>query len=307
MFDWDAVIVGGGPAGLTAGLYLARAKYRALLLDKDSFGGYPKNVALIENYPGFPEGIAGAELASAMVAQAAAFGLQYKLAEVNSLELFDNCRWVGFTGGRGYTTAVVILAGGSCMKKLNVPGEDAFQDKGVFTCALCDGSRFTGQAVAVCGGGDAAVSEALYMARLASQVFLIHRRRELRAAQVLQDRLASEPKIEFVPDSVVTAVAGGVRVERVRVRNNADNTEVDLPVSGVLVHIGVVPNTGYLNGIVPLDNDGQVIVNSDMETEIPFVLAAGDIRHGSPRQIAAAVGDGVAAGITAQRLLQQIG
>ncbi len=307
MFDWDVVIVGGGPAGLTAGLYLARAKYRTLLLDKDSFGGYPKNVALIENYPGFPDGIAGAALASAMVAQAARYGLQFKQAEVNGLEFFDSCRWVGCTGGRGYTTAVVILAGGSCMKKLGVPGEDSFQGKGVFECALCDGNQYEGRVVAVCGGGDAAVSEALYIARLASHVFLIHRRSEFRAAQVLQNRVFSEPKIEFIPNSVVTAIEGSVSVERVRVHNTKNNNETSLNVDGVLVHVGVAPNTEYLESIVPLDSDGQVLVNSNMETKIPFILAAGDIRRGSPRQIAAAVGDGVVAGITAQRLLQSFG
>jgi len=307
MFDWDAVIIGGGPAGLTAGLFLARAKFRALLLDKDSFGGYLKNVALIENYPGFPEGIAGPELASAMVAQAAAYGLQLKQAEVNGLELFDSCRWVGCTGGGGYTTAVVIIAGGSHLKKLGVPGEDEFRDKGVFECAMCDGSRFAGRPVAVCGGGDAAVSEALYLSRLASRVFLIHRRREFRAARILQDRVAAEPKIQLVLSSTVLAIEGRQQVENIRVRNMDDGIESRLAVDGVLVHVGMAPNTGYLDGLVPLDSDGQVIVDAGMETEVPFVLAAGDIRSGSPRQIAAAVGDGVVAAITAQRLLQKTG
>lgn len=307
MFDWDAVIVGGGPAGLTAGLYLVRAGYRTLLLDKDSYGGYPKNVALIENYPGFPEGISGSNLASAMVAQSARFGLQFKPAEVNSLELFDSCRWVGCTGGQGYTTAVVILAGGSHLKKLGIPGEDKFRDKGVFECALCDGSRFESRAVAVCGGGDAAVSEALYMSRLASRVFLIHRRPEFRAARVLQDRAAAQPKIELVVNSAVVAIEGEEQVKSILVRNFIDGIESRLAVAGVLIHIGVAPNTGYLDGVVPLDADGRIIVNANMETEVPFVLAAGDIRRGSPRQIAAAVGDGVVAGITAQRLLQHTG
>jgi thioredoxin reductase (NADPH) len=307
MFDWDVVIIGGGPAGLTAGLYLARANYRVILLDLDSFGGYPKNVDLVENYPGFPDGISGSQLAAAMVAQSTKYGLHFERAEVSGIELFSSCRWVGCVNGQGYTTSVVIIAGGSRPKKLGVAGEDTFQGKGVFECALCDGGQYEGQVVAVCGGGEAAISEALYMARLASRVIIIHRRSQLRATKILQDRALAEPKIEFIWDSVVEAIEGKERLQSIRIRNMINNVKSDLCIDGLLVHIGMDPFTSYLNGLVPLDKDGYIKVNNLMESEVSYVLAAGDIRSGSPRQIASAVGDGAIAGITAQRLLQELG
>jgi thioredoxin reductase (NADPH) len=307
MFDFDAIIIGSGPAGITAGIYLARAKYRTIVLDKESFGGYPKNIDLIENYPGFPDGISGAQLASSMVAQAKKHGVRFDNVEVSGLEFFSDCRWVNCTNGQGYTTAVVIIAGGSRHKMLGIRGETEFQGKGVFECALCDGGQFEGGVVAVCGGGDSAISEALYMSRIASKVIVIHRRNQLRAAKMLQDRALAEPKIEFIWDSAVEAIEGQDRVKHIKIRNLLNNTNTDLSADGLLVQIGTEPVTDYLNGMVPLDKEGFVIVNSQMETDVPHVLAAGDIRSGSPRQIAAAVGDGAIAGITAQRLLQKLG
>jgi len=153
MFDWDVVIIGGGPAGLTAGLYLSRAKRRTLLLDKDSFGGYIRNIELIENYPGYSEGVAGAQLASEMVKQAETYGLHMETAEVTGLELFSGTRWVACSRGKGYTTNIIIIAGGSRNKKLGVPGEEKFEGKGVFNCAFCDGGHYADRVVAVCGGG----------------------------------------------------------------------------------------------------------------------------------------------------------
>ena len=300
------MIIGGGPAGLTAGLYLARANRRVVVLEKESLGGYPKNVELIENYPGFPESVPGGHLVSAMAAQATRYGLKSEPGEVTSIELFSSCRWVG-CADRGYTTAVVIVAGGARPKKLGVPGEDALRGKGVFDCALCDGGQYAGRAVTVCGGGDAALTEALYMAKIASRVIVIHRRDELRATSILQERAKAEPNVQFVWNSVVEAIDGAGRVESVRVRRVDTNEASDIKTDGVLVHVGMEPNTDYLRGVLNLDTQGQIVVNARMETEVPNVLAAGDIRSGSPRQIAAAVGDGATAGITAQRLLQELG
>jgi len=302
MFDWDAVIVGGGPAGLTAGLYLARAKRRVLLLDKDTPGGYIRNVATIENYPGFAAGIGGARLAAEMVSQAGKYGLRMEAAEVTGLEVFSGTRWVGCARGEGYTTNIVIFAGGSKNKKLGVPGEAELAGKGVFECAFCDGGHYAGKVVAVCGGGDAGVTEALYMAKIAARVILIEAMPALTATAVLCDRLAADAKIEVRCGVKVKAITGGDRVEAIELAGAAGKTET-LKVDGVLVHVGLEPMTDYLEGVVPLDEQGRIVVNERMETEVPGVLAAGDIRSGSPRQVVTAVGDGAIAAITAQRLL----
>ncbi|HJX12941.1 MAG TPA: FAD-dependent oxidoreductase [Dehalococcoidales bacterium] len=307
MFDWDAVIIGGGPAGLAAGLYLSRARRRTLLLDKDAVGGYIRNIELVENYPGYSGGVAGAKLATEMVSQAVKFGLETETAEVTGLEVFSGTRWVGCSRGQGFTTNVVIIAGGSRNKKLGVPGEDDLAGKGVFSCAFCDGGHFADKVVAVCGGGDAGVTEALYMAKIASRVILIEAMPGLTATAVLREKVDADPRIEVRCGVRVEAITGDGKVEAVELRDAADNKKEKLRVDGVLVHIGLEPETGYLDGVVPLDAQGQIIVNEKMETEVPFILAAGDIRSGSPRQIVTAVGDGAIAAITAERLLQEGG
>jgi thioredoxin reductase (NADPH) len=305
MFDWDVIIIGGGPAGLTAGLYLGRANRRTLLLDKDTAGGYIRNIELIENYPGFADGVSGAQLASKMVSQATRYGLQIENAEVTGIELFSGTRYVGCSGGQGFTTNVIIIAGGSKNKKLGVPGEAELAGKGVFECAFCDGGHFAGKVVAVCGGGDAGVTEALYMSKIASKVILIEAMPGLTAAAILQDRIKANKKISVRCGTTVEAITGKDKVEAIEL--TLGKKKETLKVGGVLVHIGLDPNTDYLEGVVPLDKNGQVIVNVKMESEVPYIFAVGDIRSGSPRQVVAAVGDGAIAAINAERLLQEEG
>jgi len=305
MFDWDVVIVGGGPAGLTAGLYLSRANRRTLLLDKETVGGYIRNIELIENYPGFTEGILGAKLAAEMVEQAKKYGLQMEPGDVAGLELFSGTRWVSCANGQGYTTNIVIFTGGSKNMKLGVPGEEELAGKGVFECAFCDGGHYADRVVVVCGGGDAGVTEALYMAKIASKVILIEAMPELTATAVLRDRLTADPRIEVRCGMTVEAITGKDKVEAIELLDAASKKKETLRVDGVLVHIGMKPNTDYLEGIIPLDDHGRIIVNEKMETEVSYILAAGDIRGGSPRQVVTAVGDGAIAAITAQRLLQE--
>ncbi len=305
MFDWDVVIIGGGPAGLSAGLYLSRGRRRVLLLDKDAPGGYLKNIELVENYPGYPDGVSGAQLAAQMVAQAKKFGLEIETAEVTGIEFFSGTRYVACANRQGYTTNVIIVAGGSKNKKLGVPGEAELAGKGVFECALCDGGHFTGQVVAVCGGGDAGVTETLYMSRIASKVILIEALPKLTATAILQERLAATPNIGVRLGSSVTAILGKDKVAAIELAS--DNKKETLKVDGVLVHIGLEPNTAYLADIVPVSKERQVIVNKIMESEVPYLFAAGDIRSGSPRQVVAAVADGAVAALNAEKLLQQEG
>jgi thioredoxin reductase (NADPH) len=302
MHDWDAVIVGGGPAGLTAGLYLGRAGRRVLLLDRDTPGGYIRNIELIENYPGFSSGIAGAKLAAEMVAQARQYGLEIAAGEVTGLETFSGTRYVSCADGQGYTAGVVVFTGGSRNKKLGVPGEKELAGKGVFECAFCDGGHYAGKTVAVCGGGDAGVTGALYLARIAAKVIVIEAMPELTATAVLRDRLGRAANVEVRCGRRVVSVNGTDKVESITL--NGPDGDGAVPTDGVLVHIGLDPNTGYLDGVVGLDGNGQILVDEKLVSEVPYVLAAGDIRGGSPRQVVTAVGDGARAGITAIRLLE---
>ncbi len=306
MPDWDAVIIGGGPAGLTAGLYLCRGNWRTLLLEKAAYGGYLMNTEMIENYPGFPEGVIGAMLGMDMMKQAKNYGLELKMANVNTVQGSSSNKWVTCADGTTYTTSAIIIAGGSVPKKLGVPGEEQLRDRGVINCAFCDGGQFFEQEVAVCGGGDSGITEALYLAKIASKVIVIEAMPQLNATGILQDRVAENPKIEVRTGTTVSEIVGENHVEAVNVVKEKSGEQETIKVDGVLVHIGLDPNTDYLEGVVPLDSQGQIVVNEWMETEVPGIFAAGDIRSDSPRQVSAAVGDGAAAGMAAQRYLQQL-
>jgi len=305
MPDWDAVIIGGGPAGLTAGLYLCRGNWRTLLLEKETLGGYIMNVEYIENYPGFPEGVVGSQLGMDMKNQAIKYGLRMEKNEVIMLQTAPGAKILSCADGTSYTTSVVIIAGGSVPKRLGVPGEDKLRGSGVISCAFCDGSQFNGNVVAVCGGGDAGVTGALYLAKIASKVILIEAMPLLTATAILRDRVKDNPKIEVRCGTIVTAILGESEVEGIEIVTGDDKKKT-LKVDGVLVHVGLDPVTDYLEGVVPLDDKKQVIVNDYMETEIPGIFAAGDIRSKSPGQVSTAVGDGAAAAMSAQRYLQKL-
>ncbi len=306
MSDYDAIIIGGGPAGLTAGLYLSRANWKTLLLEKNCFGGYIMNIETIENYPGFPEGISGALLGSQMADQAEKFGLKMEMAEVTGLEIATTSKWVSCSDGNRYSADTVIIAGGSHLKKLGVPGEEELRGKGIISCALCDGQEFANKVIAVCGGGDAGVTEALYLSKLASKVNLVEFMPKLTATSILQDRVASNPKIEVHVGTKVEAILGKDHVTGLEIRKSGNAKTEVLPVEGLLVHIGLDPNTGYLNGIVPLDGQRKITVSNKMETDLPGVFSAGDIRSGSYGQVCTAVGDGGTAAISAIRYLQTL-
>jgi thioredoxin reductase (NADPH) len=305
MPDWDAIIIGGGPAGLTAGLYLCRGKWRTLLIEKESIGGYIMNVEYIENYPGFPDGVVGSQLGMDMKEQAMKYGLKIERNEVVAVQGSPSRKIMTCRDGNSYTAPALIIAGGSVPKKLGVPGEEKFRGNGVIYCAFCDGGQFVDRVLAVCGGGDAGITEALYMANLAAKVIVIEAMPELTATAVLQDRVKDNPKIEVRCGVKVTAITGDSQVEGIEIAGEGGSKET-LKVDGVLVHVGLEPNTDYLESAVPLDEQRQVKVNQWMETEVPGIFAAGDIRNGSPRQVSTAAGDGATAGIAAQRFLQKL-
>ena len=215
-------------------------------------------------------------------------------------------KWVTCRDGTNLTASALVLAGGSIPKKLGVPGEDEFQGNGVINCAFCDGGQFVDQVLAVCGGGDAGLTEALYMANLAAKVIVIEVLPELTATAVLRDRARENPKIEIHCGLKVEAITGDNQIEAIEYVEIESGKKESLNVDGILVHVGLDPNTGYLEEIIPLDKQGHIIVNESMETGIPGVFAAGDIRSGSPRQVSTAAGDGATAGIAAQSYLQEL-
>jgi len=301
---YDVVIIGGGPAGLTAGLYASRAKLNSLLVEKGLVGGQIANAERVENYPGFPEGINGFELGQLMHQQTTKYGLKTLLAEVTGIELQEGQKVIRTTEG-DFMAKAVIIAGGSERQKLGVPGEEEFTGKGVSYCATCDGAFFREQPVAVVGGGDAAITEALHLAKFASRVTVIHRRDQLRASRILQEKALSQPKIEFRWNSIIERIEGGDMVKRIRLRQVKTGEESALEVAGIFISIGLKPNTDYLKGILPLDVTGHIITDEKMETKIPGIFAVGDIRHNSARQVITAAGDGATAAIYAEKFISK--
>lgn len=298
----DVVIVGGGPAGLTAGIYTSRSRLDSLLIEKGLFGGQITNAEWVENFPGFPDGISGIDLGQYMRDQATGFGLETIITEATGLELKGDLKVAKTTDG-DFTTRTVILAGGSERQKLGVPGEEEFTGKGVSYCATCDAAFFIDRPVAVAGGGNAAITEALHLAKMASKVTVIHRRDQLRATKILQEKAFAEPKIDFAWDSVVERIEGEDFVQGVKLRNVKTEQTSDLEVAGIFISIGFRPDTGYLKGLLELDNIGHVITNEKMETGTAGIFAAGDIRQNSGRQAITAAGDGATAAIFAERYL----
>jgi len=256
----------------------------------------------VENFPGFPEGISGYDLAELMHQQATKFGLETLTAEVTGIELNGEQKIVKTNEG-DLVAKAMIIASGSEWAKLDIPGEKDFTGKGVSYCATCDGAFFSKQPVAVVGGGNAAITEALSLTKFASRVIVIHRRQELRATRIVQEKAFAEPKIEFLWNTVVEEIGGEEVVKRLRLRNVITGEKSSLDVAGIFVAIGFKPNTDYLKNILPLDATGHIVTNEKMETEIPGIFAAGDIRANSIRQVIAAVGDGATAAIYAERFL----
>ena len=296
--DYDVLIIGAGLAGLTAGIYSARYGLSTGVIEQMMGGAQIINLEKIENFPGFPEGISGAELGPAAQEQAMNAGAEFIMAEASRVRRDGYYQVVSSDAG-DYRAKAVIVAAGSSLRNLGIPGEEEFNGRGVSHCATCDGPMFMGETVGVVGGGDSAADEALTLTEYAGKVMLLHRRDELRAQKVLQDRLIRNPKIEIVWNAAVQEVIGEDTVSGVKARNVVTNLEEVISLTGLFVYVGLEPNSALVRGLADLDNAGHIKVNLSMETSAPGVYAVGDIRQSSARQLAASAGDGATAAVAA--------
>lgn len=302
--DYDLVIIGGGPAGLTAGLYAARARLNVILIEKIVPGGQVLITDWIENYPGFPEGISGPDLIQKMTEQVKKFDLNIESNEVISLDLLSEPVKKIKLSDRTITSHTIIIATGASPKKLGITGEDIFFGKGLSTCATCDAPFFKDKMVAAVGGGDTAVQESIFLTKFVKKVYLIHRRDQLRATKILQERAFANDKIEFIWDSVLTSIDGLANVEKITVKNIKTGDTKELSVDGCFIWTGILPNTNFLKDEVKVDDYGFIIVDSNMQSSVPGVFAAGDVRTTGLRQIVTAAGDAASAVFSAEHYME---
>ena len=300
---YDLLIVGGGLAGMTAGMYAARYGLSTALIEQMMGGAQIINVERIENFPGFPEGVSGAELGPLLQEQAMNAGMEFIMDEATEVSRDGDFKLVSGYGG-SYRARAVIIATGSSLRSAGISGEEEFRDRGVSHCATCDGPMSMGQTVGVVGGGDSAADEALTLTEYADKVLLFHRRDRLRAQQVLQERLQQNPKVNIRWNTQVTEVLGDDTVTGVRLLNTATNEESQEELNSLFVYVGLEPNSELVNGLVDRDNAGHIPVNLSMETSEPGLYAVGDVRQHSVAQLVAAAGDGATAAISAFKRLR---
>jgi len=303
---YDVIIIGGGPAGLTAGIYLSRARMDTLLIEKALPGGQAILTEIIENYPGFPHGIAGPELMQKMEEQAVRFGLKIEYGEVEEVKIKEDKVKIVRINNQEYKTLTIILASGAEASKLEVPGEEELRGRGVSYCATCDAPFFKHQKIVVAGGGDTAIEEALYLTKFVWEVTIIHRRDRLRATKILQERVFANKKINFAWDSVVTRVLGNEKVEGVLIQNKKTGEEKEIPCQGVFVFVGNIPNSNFLKELVKLGKKGYILTDDNMMTSQEGIYACGDVRKKILRQVVTACGEGATASFAAQKYIEEI-
>jgi thioredoxin reductase (NADPH) len=300
----EVIVVGGGPAALGAAVYAGRAELKTVVLERRALGGQAAETDAIENYPGFPEGVSGPKLTELMASQARRFGAEIRMEEVLKVELDGDMKIVT-TGEGAYRAPAVILATGADPVKLNVPGEAELRGRGVSYCATCDAPFFRNKKVVVVGGGDSALKEGLFIAKFAREMVLVHRRQEFRAEKIYQSAVRSNRKFSFRLDCVLERINGRERVESVSVRNLKSGQNDTVPCDGVFIFVGTAPNTQFLRNLFPLDGAGHLPTGSDMMTAVPGIFAIGDVRKGSYRQIATAVGEAATAAMAAEHWLAE--
>lgn len=303
---YDVIIIGGGPAGLTAGLYTSRARLKTLLVEKGFTGGQVMTTEWVENYPGFEEGVSGAELSQKMEKQATRFGLEIAQGSVLDIALDGNIKKLIMEDDKQYEAKCIILATGSNPRLLKIEGEDTYRGRGVSYCATCDGAFFRDEKLVVIGGGDSAVEEGIFLTKFAETVYIVHRRDQLRAAKVVQERAFNNPKIKFVWDSVPVKIEGDDSgVSAVHIKNVKTGDRSVLDVKGIFIYIGYNPSVEFLKGLVNLNENNYIITDEYMSTSVPGIFAAGDVRAKPLKQIATAVGDGATAAVAAERYIEE--
>ena len=302
--EYDIAIVGGGPAGLSAAIYAARGGLKTVVFEKAMIGGQIVVTADVENYPGFEENMTGFQIADKMQKQAKKFDAEIKLEEVKAIGTEGLCKVVE-TSKSQYKVKSVIVATGAHPRKLAVPGEEKYTGRGVSYCATCDGALYRDKTVAVVGGGDSAVEEAIFLTKFAEKVYIIHRRDELRAVKIVQERAFKNDKIEIIWDSVVQAIEGVNFIEKLILYNKKTEKTSEVPVHGLFIYVGIIPNSGLLESRIKFDKLGFIETDNSMHTEIPGVYAAGDVTHKVLRQIVTASSDGATAAFSAERWIEE--
>ncbi len=310
MFTFDAVVIGSGPAGLNASLYLVRAGLRTALIEKNSSGGQVLSTSEIENYLGFPKGVKGWELADLFTAHVNEYDVEHIRGEVLKIETIEEngaMHVLHMQNGEQIKTRAVIIATGASSRPLGVPEEETYKGKGVSYCALCDGNFYRGLDVAIVGGGNSALEEALYLSRIVNKIYIIHRREGFRGAQIYLDKIRAVPeKIELVTSCVVDSLAGEPTLKKVIVRHVETNEKRELPVEGIFVYIGHVSNARFVPENLERNEQGFILTDQEMQTNIPGIFAAGDTRAKLCSQVCTAVGDGATAANSAIRYLEQL-
>ena len=301
---YDVIIVGAGPAGLTAGIYAARGGLKAAIVELAMPGGQAASTENIENYPGFPDGINGYELMNSFHRQALTFGVEFIFEEVQKLDLKESVKKIQ-THSQVLEAHTIIVAAGSKPRLLGVPGEAVFRGRGVSYCATCDGAFFRGKKVVVVGGGDAAIEEGVYLTKFAEEVIIVHRRAGFRASQIAINRAKDNPKIRFELNAVVEEILGMDHVEGVRIQEVLSGETREIPADGVFIYVGTDPNTQFLHGEIETDDRGYILTDPHLQTNIIGVYAAGDIRNTPLRQVATAVGDGALAAVEVEKYISE--
>lgn len=304
MTNYDLIIIGAGPAGLTAGIYAARARINALIIEKMAPGGQVLITDWVENYPGFPEGISGFDLSEKMRVQAINLGLKFETAQVKNLNLSNKTKEV-ICQNKTFKTKSLIIASGAFPKRLGI-GEDNFIGKGLSFCATCDAPFYKNKTVVAVGGGDTAVQESIFLTKFAKKVYLVHRRDQLRATKILQERAFTNEKIEFIWDNVVTGFEGVSKIQGVKIKNIKTNQTQTIKSDGCFIWVGILPNTSFLNDDINTDEFGFITTDENMKTSVFGVFAAGDVRQTPLRQITTAIGDGATATISAEHYIENL-